>query len=234
MGALLIFGATSGIGKAVLDVLKPHQRIIAVARDIGKFEGHDPNVVWRSCDIRNQGELEKIYQEFGLVLDGVINCVGVGAYAPFESKYADYWDEIFSINVRGALNIITATLEHAPQCKMLLGIGSVAAHRPSPTPGNDVYAASKAAFARLHRDFRFRLRQEGKTMKVCLIEPAFVGDTGFGKTFFRSAPEREQDLYSSFEALTPKDVADAVAWCLAQPENVDVTDITIKPLMQPN
>lgn len=235
MPHVAVFGASSGVGLALVQRLALHGAVTAVSRrgpPEAERSAETGTVRWLPCDVRDAEQIDRLFARHGDDFEMVVNCVGIGAYAPFEQGFAPYWQDIVSTNLLGAVHILAATAKRAPRCSHVLGVGSLAARRPSPTPGNDVYAASKLAFERLHEDFRLRLHQDGRTMKVTVVTPGFIGNTDFGHTFFRSAPDLARDLYTAFQPLQPDDVAASVEWCLARPDHVEITGLTLRPMGQ--
>lgn len=58
------------------------------------------------------------------------------------------------------------------------------------------------------------------------------GETEFAAAFHQSE-ERARETYSRYKVLEPDDVAEAVAFLLAQPGHVQVHDILLRPTEQP-
>lgn len=231
---ILIFGASSGIGLATASLAAAESwRVVAASRR-GVTPGlESPLVRAERCDVR---DYEAVCDLVGAHADAdaVVNCAGVGAYAPLGRDMAPYWRDIVDTTLLGCIHVLSATLRLARACPIVAIVGSLAGQRPSPTEGNDVYAAAKAGMARAVADFRLRLRQQGNAMKVALVVPGFVEGTDFGRTYFRSAEGEGRDLYAGFPSLTPADVARTLWWCLNQPDTVDIGTVVVRPLMQPD
>jgi NADP-dependent 3-hydroxy acid dehydrogenase YdfG len=130
--------------------------------------------------------------------------------------------------VFGALEELVQPLRH------LVQIGSLAGTRPSKTPGNDVYAATKAAGALTLSRYREHVRRAGERTKISLITPGYVGGTDFTHNFYRgNADDRQLDL-DEFLPLSPEDVAVAVEYVLCQPTHVELSELVIRPVDQPD
>lgn len=226
----VIFGASSGVGHALASKLACRRSIIAVARRMPIING----AVGRSCDVRDYRAVENLFRSLAdQELDFVVNSVGVGFYAPLGADYSAYWDDILTTNVLGLIHILSAMLRLAPRCNQFVQIGSLAAYRPSPTPGNAVYAASKAAALPLLEHYRACVTERGLTTRVTLVSPGFIRDTGFGSRFFVSRPEASVDLFANVPALTPTAVADAVVNVLESDRTIQIRDLVIESWRSP-
>lgn len=93
-------------------------------------------------------------------------------------------------------------------------VGSRRARLPS--PDDAVYAAAKAAVASLARSVREEV--SSPRFRLTVLEPARIGNTDNAG----SAPKRTQD------ALSPDDVAAAIAWLLALPDTVEVSSLEMR------
>ena len=120
-------------------------------------------------------------------------------------------------------------LSLVPRCNHFVQIGSLAAYRPSPTPGNALYAASKAAALPLLEHYRACVTERGLTTRVTLVSPVFIRDMGFGSRFFESRPEASVDLFANVPALTPTAVAEAVVRVLESDPAIQIRDLVIEP-----
>ena len=89
-------------------------------------------------------------------------------------------------------------------------------------PGQGVYAASKAGVRALCEV----LRQEvGPRIRATMICP------GASDTEFTTDPDLREQLATI--AMAPNAVAEAIAYALAQPENVNVGEIVVRSAAQP-
>lgn len=235
----VVFGGSSGVGAAVTaDLVEQGQRVVVASRrgtlpaGVSKTEG----VVAVSCDVTAPADVRAAIgsaHELGS-LDWVVNSVGVGYFAPVEPCYHEQWKNILDVNVTGLLNILASVREVRPPVSHFVHISSLSAHRPSRTPGNDVYAAAKSAAAGLLYRERAHLRGSGVPTKITLVTPGFIGETEFATNFFRYAPDQARPLLGDFPPLVPCDIAQSVLWAIASPPNVEISEITLRPLWQPD
>ncbi len=228
---VVIFGASAGIGRELARSLSSRYPVLAVSRS-GELAGQRQGVVCVRADVREYSSVSGIFDSLeGCPLRAVVNCAGVGWYAPVNDDYSRYWAEMFQTNVVGMLNIV-ANLERRNVCDHFIHISSLAAHRPSSTPGSIVYAASKTACASILLQMRKSIRQSRSRMKVSMISPGFVGGTNFEKRYFESAPTKSQPLYDRFKPLSVSDVVRAVEWVLTG--DAEVTEICMSSFEQPD
>lgn len=227
-GRGLVFGGSSGIGAAVVIAMAEKGAAVVAASRRGTASPGAVSGV--ECDVRDRSAVACALEEAG-ELDWVVNAAGVGYYAPVEAEYHAQWQAIMDTNVVGLLNILSVL---NPRLRQFVQIGSLAALRPSRTPGNDVYGAAKQAGATLMARHRDGLRRSGVLTKLTMITPGFVGDTDFTGNFFTHAPEYARPLLSDFPPLSPADVAAIVAYALDAPANVELSELVIRPLRQPD
>jgi NADP-dependent 3-hydroxy acid dehydrogenase YdfG len=226
--AAVVFGASSGIGAAVVDLLAGSGVPVVAASRRGTAAS---GAVAVKCDIRDPGSVAEVLRAAGSP-DWVVNAAGVGFYAPVAERFSAQWQQILDTNVLGTLNIL-AQLRERP-VRHFVQVGSLAGSRPSQTPGNDVYAASKAAGAQLLSRFRGELRAAGIRTKVTLITPGYVGGTDFGANFFQHAPEHAEPILDRFPPLSPLDVATTIEYALRQPDHLELSEIVVRPVEQPD
>jgi NADP-dependent 3-hydroxy acid dehydrogenase YdfG len=231
----LVFGASSGIGGAVAALAAEQGgHVLAFSR-----RGTAPSGVRITAlrgDVRDPADVDRAFraaQDHG-GLDWVVNAAGVGFFAPVEERFAQQWQDILNTSVLGTLNILARASTLHPSLSHFVQIGSLAGARPSQTPGNDVYSAAKAAVALLLRRHRARLRVKGILTRVTLVTPGYVGGTDFGRNFFAHAPDQKVPILDRFEPLSAADIAEAVYYALTRPYHLELSEIVIRPVEQPD
>lgn len=231
--ACLVFGSSSGIGKALATMLAAKgEKVIGISRRHTDLKGVESlSLDITQPDLKHQ--LNRYLSSHDLTPKWVINCVGAGYYAPFDLERHECWRKIVETNLLG-LMVLLNFVATDQRVTHLVAVGSLAAKRPSKTPGNHLYGATKGAADELMSHFRNEIRQNDRATKVTVIHPGFVKDTDFTAGFFIDCQEHATDLLSHFDPLTPEDVAEAIINALASPAHVDISEVILRPLFQPD
>ncbi|MGH3925721.1 MAG: SDR family oxidoreductase [Pseudonocardiaceae bacterium] len=231
----VVFGGSSGIGAAVASLMAEQGcHVVAASRRATVPPG--TKAAPERCDVRDAGSVARVLQDTldGGGIDWIVYAVGVGYYAPIDERFAPQWRDILDTNFLGTLTVLAQVRMLPTPIRHFVQIGSLAGTRPSQTPGNDVYSATKAACALLLARHRAELRADGVPTKITLITPGYVGDTDFGRNFFAHAPDRRQSILDRFPPLSPADVARTVGYALTQPDHVELSEIVVRPIEQPD
>lgn len=181
MPTAIVFGATSGIGKALAEKLVADGYKVAVTgRRLEKLqelqEVYPNNILVRQNDIRQAGEVEKVFNdivyEFGHV-DLVIQSSGVGFINP--KLLWDKESQTIETNVLGVTKVYTLayTLFKKQGFGHLVGITSIASLRGSRSA--PVYFASKA-YQKSYLEGLYIKTKSIKSKQVFItdIRPGFV------------------------------------------------------------
>ena len=224
---LLVTGASSGIGaetaRQAADAgwrlalgARSEDRLAELAGEVG-----EERALTRRCDVTEwddqQGLVAGALERFGR-LDAVFANAGFGGKRGFTAGTVEEWRAMVETNVLGVALTIRAALPHFREEGRghFLLTGSVAGRRALP---GSLYSATKWAVTAMGEG----LRQEvsDSDIKVTLIEPGMV-DTPFF------------DNPVGPNALRAEDIARAVLYSLSEPAHVDVNEILIRPIHQPN
>ncbi|HEX4718001.1 MAG TPA: SDR family oxidoreductase [Thermoleophilaceae bacterium] len=226
---LLITGASTGIGAATARAaVASGWQVVLSARSEDKLRaladelGSDKTLVVR-CDVTEWDDQQRLVAEaldrFGGI-DAAFANAGFGAKRGFLEEDPEFWRSMVLTNVLGPALTIRAVLPHFLERDSghVLITSSVAGRRMLP---GSLYSATKHAATAMGEALRSELRQmrQNSTIRVTLIEPGSV-DT----PFFDTPPEG---------ALEDSDIAGAVMYALDQPPRVDVSEILIRPVVQP-
>jgi NADP-dependent 3-hydroxy acid dehydrogenase YdfG len=239
----VVTGATSGIGAETARRLAADGAAVAAVgrreerlRDlVAELDGAAAVPV--AADVTDASALERLAEtvrsELGRV-DLVVANAGVMLAAPFEQADTAEWDRMLDTNVRGLLHTarafapdLLATAEEGGAADLVF-VGSVGSHLTFPNYG--VYSATKAAVAHLTRNLRAEVGPRG--VRVKNVEPGLVG-TELGDDM-RDSGIREAlaDWRSDVGALTPDHIADAIAFAVAVPPQVNVAELIVLPTTQ--
>jgi NADP-dependent 3-hydroxy acid dehydrogenase YdfG len=230
----LVLGASAGIGAAVVAHLAGSGAEVHAASRRGTCPVESPNVVARSVDVRSYREVRGLIEQLaeGNRLSFVVNSAGIGSYAPLGEDHSEAWREIVETNLLGTVHVCSALLEVDVELGQLVQIGSLAAFRVSKTPGNAIYSAAKAASSMVVDHARTLLRERGT--RVSVVAPGFVEGTEFGERFFDRVPQARRPLYQPGQNLKPEEIAQVVAYVLETPPHVDLTELVVRPVGQPD
>jgi len=94
-----------------------------------------------------------------------------------------------------------------------------------------MYSATKHAVRALTEALRRELHAAGRGTRVTAISPGNV-ESEFAEVMLGDADAAEA-LYGRFPCIQVEDIAEAVRYALAQPPQVQVHDILLRPTRQP-
>jgi NADP-dependent 3-hydroxy acid dehydrogenase YdfG len=166
-------------------------------------------------------------QTYGRI-DVMINNAGLMPSSPLERLKIDDWNRMIDVNIKGVLYGIAAVLPYMKEQKAghIINVSSVAGHKVR--AGGAVYAATKHAVRALSEG----LRQEVKpyNIRTTVISPGAVATELPNSVTELDIAENMRKVY---EVAIPADsFAQAVAFAMSQPEEVDVNEILFRPTHQ--
>ncbi|MGW7579027.1 SDR family oxidoreductase [Streptomyces sp. NPDC054765] len=232
---ILITGASSGIGEAAARRLGADgHRVFLGARRTERLEKVSEEIVgaggtaaFRRLDVTSADDMRAFVgaarDTFGRV-DVVINNAGVMPLSPLEALRVDEWDRMLDVNVRGVLHGIAAALPvmRAQGGGHFITVASVGAYEVVPTAA--VYCATKFAVRAISEGLR---QESAGDIRVSLVSPGVTeSELADGIT---DPVGREAMVSYRAVALPASAVADAMAFAVAQPPEVDVNEIVVRP-----
>ena len=170
---IVITGASSGIGKAILDILAAPEngnRIVAASRSIGKLTGFGENVTLFPCDLSGREGVDALFEKATETFDR-IDVLICNAGAPYYELY-DYEDwerieRIFRLNTFSGMYSYTKYLHHLNGREGHL-VFTISAMGEMALPGYALYAATKFAM----KGFQQAVRLEApENMKITCVYP---------------------------------------------------------------
>jgi NADP-dependent 3-hydroxy acid dehydrogenase YdfG len=234
---VLITGASSGIGeatarhlaaqghKAVLGARRT-DRIAAIVQDIQKDHGEALHQELDVTDLESvRAFVAHAHQYYGRV-DVLINNAGVMPLSLVDALQIDDWNRMIDVNLRGVLHGIAAVLPIMRQqgAGHIINVASVSAHRVDPTAA--VYCATKFAVRALSEG----LRQESKNLRVTVVSPGLT-TTELAQGI--SDPHVKAGVDEMMKASIPAAaIAEAIGFAIAQPDNIDVNELIVRPTAQ--
>src|SRR4051812_2160795 len=172
---VLISGASSGIGRAIAELLATRgYRVFAGVRASATTFPH-PGIEVRPVDVRDEASVkacvEAVYGRAGRI-DVLINNAGVNLVGAVEETSIGQAQALFDTNVVGVLRMIQAVLPGMRRhgAGQIVNISSVLGFIPAPFMG--VYASTKHAVEGLAESLDHEVRPLG--IRVVLIEPHYI------------------------------------------------------------
>jgi NADP-dependent 3-hydroxy acid dehydrogenase YdfG len=140
-----------------------------------------------------------------------------------EELKIDEWNRMIDVNIRGVLHGIAAAL---PLMKkqgggQFVNVSSTAGHTVYATAG--VYSATKFAVIAISE----ALRQENDRIRVTVISPG-VTESELAESI-SDAGAREAVKEFRHVAIPADAIARAIGFAIEQPEDVDVSEIIVRP-----
>lgn len=239
MKTALITGATSGIGMETARKLANDFRLIICGRrqerldelksELSKitevcilnFDVRDKNAVFNSIE-----NLPENFRKIDVLLNNAGNAHGL---APFQDADLEDLEAMIDGNIKGIIYTTKAVLP------MMIPNGSGHIINISSIAGKQVYTngttycASKWAVEALSKGMRLDLLPLG--IKVTNVAPGAV-DTEFSLVRFKGDSNRSQQVYTGFQPLSAKDIAETIYFAVMQPDHIQLADITILPKAQ--
>lgn len=226
----LVTGASSGIGAAVVRVLRARGMVVhALARRADRLRalaeetGCEVHVV----DVNDTPALAAVASE--LAADVLVNNAGLGR--GFGNVFAADHEDIdvtIDTNVKAVLHLLRAALPGMVERRRghVVNIGSVAGLYPI---NSVLYGASKGAVHLLGMNLRIELAGSG--VRVTEICPGRV-ETEFFDAAIDDPAVRERVKDTGITVLTADDIASAALYALDAPWHVNVSSIELQPTEQ--
>lgn len=202
--AVLITGASSGLGWAITEALAPFKtQFCLLSRREAKMQElaaklcDSGSTFWiRSCDVRDREAVVSAVQEFYRA-NGGLDIAWINSGISLDSSFSNWdWEGFESsidTNLKGAIYTIQACLEIMvpQQSGVIVGIGSAASMRGLPTRG--VYSLTKVGL-----DYFLQSKAvELPDIQFTLIHPGFVDtpiNQGNPNRFWLQTPQRAAQI----------------------------------------
>ncbi|MET8755639.1 SDR family oxidoreductase [Streptomyces sp. NPDC004667] len=231
-----VTGASSGIGEATARRLAADgYRVLLGARRTDRLERITAEITeaggeafFRRLDVTDARDtrafVDAALGAYGR-LDALVNNAGLMPLSPLDALRTDEWDRMLDVNVRGVLHGIAAAL---PPMRTqggghIVNIASVGAYEVSPTAA--VYCATKFAVRAISEGLR---QESAGGIRVTLVSPG-VTESELADTIGDPVAREVMKAYRAV-ALPASAIAGAIAYALAQPPEVDVNEIVVRPV----
>ena len=234
-----ITGASSGIGEAIARHLASlGAKVVMGARRTANLETISKSiqedggeVVFTKLDVTEREEVSNFVdfatKAYG-TLDVFVNNAGLMPLSMINSYKVEEWHQMIDVNIKGVLHGIAAALPvfEEKDSGQFVNISSVGDRWVGPT--STVYSATKFAV----RTISDGLRQEvSRNIRVALVAPGAT-ESELPNTI--SDPELKKMAIETFrkDTISGLAIAKAVAFAIAQPADVDVNELVVRPTAQ--
>lgn len=231
---VVITGASSGIGAATARLLAASgAKLVLGARrpePLAALAG-ELDATWQATDVSRREDVAGLValagERYGR-LDVLIGNAGAMPISPFDALRLADWEVMVDVNLKGVLYGIAAALPvfRAQAAGHFIHTASTSAHRI--VPSQSVYAATKMAVRAISEGLR---QEAGDSLRVTVISP---GMTRTNAAAHLTDPAARAQIAAAQERIAmPADaVARAIAYAIAQPPDIDVGEIVIRPTAQ--
>lgn len=223
---IVVTGAASGIGRAAAEQLAGKSRVLALVdvdaerlhQVVAMCQKKSPRTQGFSCDVTDESAVEGTYEEIREELGGaamLINCAGIGRFAPFLQIEPAEWVRMFHVNVMGTVFFTRAVLPGMLAAGEGLIINVSSRMAIDPHANTTAYAASKAAILGFSKALAMEVKDRG--IKVTFLAP--------GGTKTNIATPKHEGY------LEPSAIADAIVYVTENTaKNAWVRDLVVLPL----
>jgi len=210
MKIALVTGSSSGIGQAISQQLTANDyKVYGISRNSGEI----------ICDLQDTKALHVKINELLKTtdIDLLVNCAGLGVFAPHEEISLEKIDELININLKAPIVLTNLCLRSLKKTKgHIVNISSVEATKHSKFSA--LYTATKSGL----RDFSLSLFEELRRseVRVTNINPDMTKTAFFDKLNFE--PSSKEDTH-----IKAEDIAKTLLQIVES--NFVVTDMTMRP-----
>ncbi len=235
-----ITGASSGIGEATARVLGERgAKVVLGARRVAQLDGiaaelrdRGGQAIVCATDVTRRDDLERLVgaavAEFGR-LDVLVSNAGISKIGPMSDLDVEGWSAMIDVNLKGVLHGIAAALPVFRRQGNGHFVTTVSTAGLTIVPNMGVYAATKNAV----RTVLEGLRQESTdgVVRTTAVSPGFVNtelDSSIDNATVREQIRRNMDAFG----IPPEAVAEAIAFAVDQPSDVEIGEIIVRPTVQ--
>lgn len=205
----VITGGASGIGKAIVTLFAKQGaevHLLDLNLDQGTTVAEELNklnlkVQAHACDVTNQKEVEKIFQDIKRV-DVLVNNAGIAHVGKLEDCQENDFDKVCAVNIKGAYNVLYAAIpflksnEHGGA---IVNMASIAAWVG--IPDRFVYSLTKGAVAAMTLSIARDYIHEN--IRCNSISPARVHTPFVDGFIAKNYPGKEEEMFDTLSKTQP-------------------------------
>lgn len=234
---VVITGASSGIGLETAKLLaKNGTKVALCARDEEGLkkavkEIGEENAVYLKADVTNLEEMKELVKmakdKFGKV-DVLYANAGIMPASNIAELKVDDWKRMIDININGVLNSIAAVYPEFLENKKghIIATSSMAGIRM--VPGNAVYCGTKHFVRTFMDSLRSESIQDRTNIKTTVIYPGAIKTNLLNEVPASETKKTVEQFYENV-GIDAINIANSVLYAISQPDNVDVSDIIVRP-----
>jgi clavulanate-9-aldehyde reducatase len=238
---VLITGGSSGIGEATALAAAAEGASVALGarrKDrlddlVARIEGEGGSAVAIEADVAHEAQAKALVEGANEAmggLDALVNNAGVMLLGPLQGADPEEWRTMINVN---CLGLLYCTHYALPIIRDggggdIVNVSSVAGRQAN--LGSGVYNMTKFGVVAFSESLRQECTYIG--VRVTCVEPGFVETELQGHNTNPLVVEQIDKIRESIEVLKPDDIARAVVYALAQPENVSINEMLIRPTKQ--
>jgi NADP-dependent 3-hydroxy acid dehydrogenase YdfG len=232
-----VTGASSGIGEAIARELadagckvmlaaRREEQLKSLVQELGD------NVAYHLTDVTDAKQVQAMAQatidRFGRI-DVLVNNAGVMPVSPLIDLKIDDWNKAIDINIRGVLHGIAAVLPNMSDrgSGHIINIGSVASIHA--LPNFAVYCGTKFAVKAISESLR---KETLGKVRVTTIYPGAVESELMQSSNDEQTINQIASDFSEVSFISPTAISNAVHYAIAQPKEVAVNEIVVRPSNQ--
>ena len=233
---VIITGASSGIGEETARMLakngakvvlsaRREDRLKALCDEIGE------NAVYLRSDVSNPDDMKAMAalakEKFGKI-DVLFANAGIMPAGNMSELKVNDWISMVNININGVLYAMAAVLPefNAQKSGHIIVTSSVAGTKS--VPGNAVYSGTKHFVRAMIDSFRTESVMEGTNIRTTLIYPGAIKTELLNTVAPSETKSMVEEFYKNV-GIEPDAIANAVLYAVSQPENIDVSDMVVRP-----
>lgn len=239
---VIITGASSGIGAATARLLarngakvvlaaRREQQLQLLQQEITQSGGQ---AVYQVTDVRQPEQLQtlvELAQKHFQGVDVIFNNAGIMPNSPISAVQTQQWNDMIDINLKGVLNGIAAVMPIFTKQKSghIITTSSIAGIKSF--MGCGVYGATKFAVRNLMEVTRQESATEQTNIRTTTLYPAAINTELLQGITDTAVLQSMTELYKQV-GISPDAIARVVNFAIEQPEDTNISELTIYPTKQ--